>query len=323
MYSDNITSVMHRHGHYRVPPIGVLVAFESASRHRSFSRAAQELGTFQPAISRQVAALEKLVSSRLFERSPSGVTLTEAGSRLREAIAAGLGAIHQGIAEVEELSRDEQVVIACSQKASQFVLLPRFDALWAMLGEHVQIRILTDYQSTRHLLHDSVADVVFAWSDTQAASDHCVPVLREAVRPVCSPAYAAQHADVLEGPVAGWNALALIEYTWTNEGWATWDDWFAAAGSAKRAKRRRPHYLGLESYAYVLEAAAAGRGMALGWRGFIEQHLTTGALVAIGEGYVEFDNHFFCSLTEKGRGKPLAHTCLAYFTDALGPVGPE
>lgn len=45
-----------------------------------------------------------------------------------------------------------------------------------------------------------------------------------------------------------------------------------------------PRYLGFNSYAYVLEAAIAGRGIALGWRGFIERHLDTGSLVVLVDG---------------------------------------
>ena len=297
---------------YRIPPASALVAFESAARLRSFSRAAQELGTFQSAISRQIATVEKWVSIRLFERSPTGVTLTEAGHRLHDAIVTGLGVIHRGIAAAEELSKDEQVVIVCSNETSQFILLPRYNALCEALGEHVRIRILTYDQDIGSLPPDPVADVVLTWNDAQATPQFRVPVVNEAVRPVCSPAYAAAHADALNGPVGGWSALTLIEYTRSNDGWATWDDWFAVAGRPKR----RPTYLELDRYPYVLETAAAGRGVALGWRGFIERYLEEGSLVALEEGFTEFDRCCFCALTEKGQAKALARECLAFFERA-------
>ena len=303
---------MNCRSRYRVPPTSTLIAFESAARHRSFSRAAQELGTFQSAISRQIATLEKWVSIRLFDRSSAGVTLTEAGSRLRDAIATGLGVIHRGVAEAEEFVGGEQVVIACSHETSEFVLLPRYNALSEMLGEQVQIRVVTYGQDIKYLPPDPVADVVLTWDDRHAAPAYRVPVLKEAVRPVCSPAYAVAHADVLNGPVAGWGVLTFVDYTRSNGGWATWDDWFAAVGRPKRP----PRYLALESYPYVLEAATAGRGIALGWQGFIERHVATGALVGLGEEFIEFNSHCFCALTEKGRGKPLAKKCLAFFEHA-------
>lgn len=300
---------MNTRGRYRIPPASTLIAFESAARNRSFSRAAQELGTFQSAISRQIATLEKLVSMRLFERSSAGVTLTAGGTRLREAVAAGLESIHRGVAEVEEFSRDEQIVFACSHETSRLVLLPRYNALCEMLGEHVRVRVLTYHQDIGYLPPDPVADLTFTWDDAHAASEYRAPVLREAARPVCAPAYADTHAEVLNGPVAGWGALTFIECARPSDGCATWNDWFTVEGRP----RGEPHIQGHEDYAYVLEAAAAGRGLALGRRGLIERYLATGRLVALGNGFSEFDHHCYCALTEKGVGKALAHKCLAFF----------
>ena len=308
MIGDTIEDMDNR-GRYRIPPARALIAFESAARNGSFSRAAKELGSFQSAVSRQVATLEQWVSMRLFERSPAGVTLTEAGSRLSEAIAAGLRVIHRGVAEVEELSSHEQVVIACSNDISQFLLLPRCNALSEVLGEDVRIRILTYYQEPENVPPEPVADVILTWQEAHAPPSHRVSMCKEAVRPVCSPAYAASHADILDRPVTEWGDLTFVEYLGPGDGWANWDDWFAAAGRPKR----KPRYLGYDNYAYLLEAAAAGRGIALGWNCFIDRFLATGALVALGEDFVEFDNECFCALTEKGLGKPRARMCLEFF----------
>ena len=61
-----------------------LVAFKTVAEERSLSGAARRLGYSQPAVSQQLAALERLVGSRLVERQAGGreVTLTEAGRRL-------------------------------------------------------------------------------------------------------------------------------------------------------------------------------------------------------------------------------------------------
>ena len=91
----------------RIPPANALVAFESAARHGSFTLAAGELRTSQAAVSRQIAKLETWLAARLFERSRAGVTLTEAGRRFRDGVAAGLSAIHRGAAEAAELSHAE------------------------------------------------------------------------------------------------------------------------------------------------------------------------------------------------------------------------
>ena len=59
--------------------------FLAAAQAGSLSRAAGQIRVAQPALSQQVAALESEFGQALFLRHPRGVTLTEAGRRLREA----------------------------------------------------------------------------------------------------------------------------------------------------------------------------------------------------------------------------------------------
>ena len=87
----------------------------------------------------------------------------------------------------------------------------------------------------------------------------------------------------------------------------------ARAGSLVTA----PRFRGFDSYAYVLEAAAAGDGIALGWRHFIERHLESGALVPVTDDFVEFRSRYCGFLTERGRGRAVAHKCLSFFENCL------
>ncbi|KMS92232.1 LysR family transcriptional regulator [Prauserella rugosa] len=57
-------------------------ALLAVARRASFSRAAEELGITQPALSRTVAQLERIVGVRLIDRSTRQVGLTEAGADL-------------------------------------------------------------------------------------------------------------------------------------------------------------------------------------------------------------------------------------------------
>jgi molybdate transport repressor ModE-like protein len=57
-------------------------AFNAVARAGSFSGAARALGLSQPAVTAQVARLEKSHGAPLFERGGHGVTLTETGRRL-------------------------------------------------------------------------------------------------------------------------------------------------------------------------------------------------------------------------------------------------
>jgi DNA-binding transcriptional LysR family regulator len=58
--------------------------FLAVATHGGFSRAARATGVSQPAISKAVRLLEEQGGAQLLVRSPSGVTLTEAGTLLAE-----------------------------------------------------------------------------------------------------------------------------------------------------------------------------------------------------------------------------------------------
>ena len=300
---------MKNRGPYRLPLASALLAFESAARHANFTLAARELGTSQSAVSRHIGQLETWLSARLFERSRAGAVLTDAGERFRDGVLAGLAAIHRGAAEATELSSAGQVVIACSHEASHFLIMPLYGALRKALGDEVRIRILTYHHYVESLPADQAADIRLTRDPAAAEPEDRVVALKEAVRPVCSPAYAAEHERTLAGPVAGWSGLTFLDLLQPSEGWASWEDWFAVAGHPDGTPQR----LGLDSYAYVLEAAAAGTGIALGWRRYIERYVEAGTLVALGERFVEFDRALYAVLTGKGRRKPLARRCLAFF----------
>ena len=62
-----------------LPPLDLLVGFESAARHLSFTKAGEELYLTQSAVSRQIKELEDQLGVALFQRRHRALALTEAG----------------------------------------------------------------------------------------------------------------------------------------------------------------------------------------------------------------------------------------------------
>lgn len=56
--------------------------FATVAEELHFTRAAELLYVSQPALSKQIRALERQLGAELFHRGPRGVTLTEAGTAL-------------------------------------------------------------------------------------------------------------------------------------------------------------------------------------------------------------------------------------------------
>ena len=293
------------------PPASALIAFESATRHGSFSWAANELATSQSAISRHMTHLEERLGALLFVRSRTGVRLTEGGQRFLDAVLVGLGALEAGAAEVTTLPSDKQaeVTIACSDEVSHLFLMPRYRALKEALGEHVRVRILVFSHGLSSLPAQPPADVVLAWDASFSTPEHRVLVAREALMPFCSSGYAADHAETLSGPVEEWGGLTFLAFAPPGEGRASWSSWFAAAGRPAF----KPQYEEFDIYTYALDAAVAGRGLVLGWRHLVERHVETGALVALAQDFVETRRRFNAVLTATGRHRALARSCLEFF----------
>ena len=97
MGADRLLGVELRH----------LLALEAVAREGSFGSAAIALGYTQSAVSQQIAALERVVGEKLFERpgGPRPVSLTEAGRlvlRHSEAIVARIQALQADLAAFRE-----------------------------------------------------------------------------------------------------------------------------------------------------------------------------------------------------------------------------
>src|ERR1700759_2877660 len=88
-------------------------AFLSVAQHKSFRRAAAELGVTPSAISQAVRALEERVGAALFTRTTRSVGLTEAGERF----------LARAKAAFEELGAAGEVARALGRRPSRLLRL--------------------------------------------------------------------------------------------------------------------------------------------------------------------------------------------------------
>ena len=294
-----------------VPRLRLLRVFECTARLGSFSAAASELGTTQSAVSRSVAELECRLAARLFERVHRGVRLTRGGALYHEAVVAGLARIGAAGAALAGM-QTQHVVIACGHAVSTLFVMPLREKLYrAVGGGATHVHILTCDSDLLARVGESEADVVLGFDPGGGAPADRVVAFGQAVVPVCAPAYAAEHADVLARPVEAWGGLTLLDGARPSRGWASWEDWFEAAGRPRGAPRRLRYF----DYVFLLEDAVAGAGLALGWRRLIERHLESSALVAVADGFVEVERPHYARLTARGRRRRHARRCLEFFDD--------
>jgi DNA-binding transcriptional LysR family regulator len=85
-----------------------LTAFVAVAEHRSFTKAAVQVGIALPTMSQTIRSLEERIGVRLFNRTTRSVALTEAGERLLAEIQPLLGGIEDAIESVN-LFRDKPI----------------------------------------------------------------------------------------------------------------------------------------------------------------------------------------------------------------------
>ena len=174
-----------------LPSTQALACFDSAARHESYTRAAQELALTQSAVSRQITGLEAFLGVALFRRTRHGVALTAAGRQYARQVGPRLQALevmaHQGHGGALSLA-------AVPTFATRW-LIPRLPFFAA---KHPDIVVNIDTRTRPFLFSDTGFDAalyagtpeqVAQWPGTQA---HLLMV--EAVLPVCSPRLLSQAA---------------------------------------------------------------------------------------------------------------------------------
>ncbi|GGM09637.1 LysR substrate-binding domain-containing protein [Pseudomonas asuensis] len=185
----------------RLPPLYALRAFESAARHASFTRAAQELSLTQSAISRHIRTLETHFGCRLFERSGRQLLLTEPAKLLLPGISEGFEALGRACSI---LSVDEGVLrLKAPSTLSLRWLLARLSR-FRQANEGIEVQLTSawmDYDFV-DFLHEPF-DCAVLLSDGRFPEDwESTLLFQEWLIPVCSPEAAA------EGP---WDVQRLRE----------------------------------------------------------------------------------------------------------------
>lgn len=258
----------------RLPPLDLLVAFEAAARHLSFTRAAEERFVTQSAMSRQMRALEDELGVALFTRGHRTLALTADGQRLLAACGSALGTLRGAVREIRAPQRREVLGLTTTPGFAALWLIPR---LTAFTRAHPGIDVRLDATLENRTLGAEGFDLAIRY-----AKVHGVPggmnLFAESMLPVCSPRLAAELALPLRRPADLARHTLLHTAMDSDVGGLPmeWQPWFAAWGLAELQPAA---LLSFTSYAEAIAAAVAGQGVALGRRPLVDALLAGGQLV--------------------------------------------
>ncbi len=277
------------------PPDRWLRVFDAAARTGSFTAAARTLGVGQPAVSHAVARLERWLDAVLFERSRSGVVLTEAGRVLADEVGAAFGRLDRVVAAVRaRVHENRRVTLAVSTSLAAHWLMPRL-AEFKAAHPDVELRCITRDDDASVGRGD--ADLWIPLGAGPWPGMSTWHFCDEEVFPVASP----EVAEAI-GPVRGSVALLGAPLLHLEESYRSrfdWHRWFAETGvpAPERLPGERSN-----DYSLILHAAMAGQGVALGWRHNVGSLVAQGRLVPVGDRRVATGEPFVIVATDDDPG---------------------
>ena len=243
--------------------LDLLRAFEAAARLRSFTAAAVELGTTQPAISQQIKRLEEQLATRLFDRIYRGIELTDAGYTLFEAVQGGLRTIDDGLSLITTQTHHEVLQVSTDFAFAAYWLMPRLHRFHQAYPQ-VDVSLVTSERS--HAMLGPDIDVAMLFGDGRFRQGESHWLFNEEVFPVCSP-------RLLEGRSLPLPLDALLDLPLLHlrgEASSQWFNWAGVFRALHIPSAPAPGQLRFDNYTLLIQAAIAGQGVAIGWRHLVD-----------------------------------------------------
>ena len=237
--------------------LGALVFFERVAARLSFAQAAADLGVTPSAISHRIALLEAVLGHRLFERSPRHVSLTREGSDLASATREALGLLRQA---TESLAGRRVLRLSIGPYLSAHWLMPRLAGFERqMAGARIDLLHRTGWPSLKDV------DLAIVWHDT--------PPVDAQAELLFEPDYTAVAAPGVLGEGPLWaQGLPPLHY----RDRSLWRQWLQETGGPRDFADTGEVF---DDPNLVLEAAAHGRGIAMGFLPFAADLFASGRLV--------------------------------------------
>ena len=249
----------------RLPPFFALRALEAAARHRSYSRAAEELAVTHGAVSQQIRRLEAELGARLFERRGNAMIPTPDAQRLAVEVAGAMGVLKNAVAEFHAAAVADPLVISLDTQFANRWLAPRLQRMLAdPAGANLEIRV---EERRADFVTDGV-DMAVRYGAGRWDGVDAVHLFSETLVPVCSPEFLARHR--LETPAD------LLDVPLLHHGHRPWGLWFRAVGLEAPRQQR----MVFEDSLMLIEAAAQGIGAALARSALVEPELRSAASCA-------------------------------------------
>lgn len=258
----------------RLPPLTALRAFESAARHLSFRRAAEELFVTPGAISQQIRLLEDHLGVQVFRRVGRQVLLTDSGQAALPLLREGFERLAEASRLLRQPGRKGRVAVAIAPSFAAKWLVPRLESFHRARPE-IEVWISAAMEIVDLAAAD--LDLAIRYGRGHYPGLESRLLLSETVIAVCAPSLLVEGRVPLRAPadLAG-HVLLHDGSPEQDPSCPDWAMWLMARGQTTIDATRGPRF---NQGSLVIEAAVNGAGIALAKRAIAEADLSAGRLV--------------------------------------------
>jgi LysR family glycine cleavage system transcriptional activator len=271
----------------RLPPLNALRTFEVASRHLSFTAAAEELCVTAAAVSHQIRSLEEHLGTALFHRSSRALVLTDAGMLLLPDVREAFARLINATRGLRRHAFAGPLTVAVPPSFAAKWLIPRLSRFRARCPG-IEVTVISSSELVDFGRED--VDLAIRYGTGLYPGLHTELLTATEFFPVCSPKL-AQGAPPLIAPDDLRHVVLLHdEVPTTLPRVPSWETWLKAAGVTGVDVAQGPRF---NTSFFTLEMALSGMGVALAQSTLVSADLAEGRLIRLFSVSVPVELSFF------------------------------
>ncbi|MGP4140267.1 transcriptional regulator GcvA [Sodalis praecaptivus] len=254
-----------------VPPSAALRAFEVATRHATFTAAAEELHITQSAVSHQLKHLEEIWGVSLFQRGKT-LRLTPAGAALAPIVREFFTNLEVTLADLREQKGRIRLKVSTTYSFALKWLLPRLPSL---SRQHPEILLTLETTDQAINFSNAESDVAIRFGTGRYPALYSEFLFREQIFPVASPEFLHRFGaprdpgELLRYPLLTRDGADLVP---------KWENWFQRVGVGLVALKESVRFADTNM---TIAAALQGQGIALVRSGHVEAEIGEGSLIRL------------------------------------------
>jgi len=282
----------------KLPSINLLVTFDSAARHLSFKKAAEELFVTPSAIGHQVRMLEKKLKTSLFQRLNRSIKLTPEGLAYHQKISAALNTLNTATLQLIERNDKTSLLIHSIPYITNTLLVPHIKSFKTLYPE---MKIGIESKVERANLTPSQLQIAIRHGKNEEDGLHYEELSPVHISPVCAPGYIKQTRQ---------QEQSLIQLSTDKHSWQKWQsDW--------NTNIEPTETLHCDGFQAVIEMTEQGLGLAMGYFPILGPKVAKGKLILLYPNKVSQVDSLYLAYTKEDRNDPIVKAFVLWFKNII------